>query len=72
METAQEQRTIHAPQLDLAVICSRDNEREAGVECCPVDPPVMALQDILHHCITAAKQVRIHLRIALAQLHIAS
>ena len=67
METAQGQRTIHAPQLDLAVICSRDDEREAGVECCPVDPPVMPLQDILYHRIAAAKQVRIHLRIALAR-----
>ena len=35
--------TVHAPQLDLPVICPRDNERKTGMESCPVDPSVVPL-----------------------------
>lgn len=55
-------RTIHAPQLDLAVVCAGDDEGQGGVEGGPVDAAVVALQHILDHGVAAAKQVRIHLQ----------
>ena len=53
--------TIHAPQLDLAVISSRHKDGQRGVEGCPVDAPVVPLQHILHHSIAASKDVGVHL-----------
>ena len=37
----------HPPQFDLPVIRSRYNEGKCGVEDSIIDPPVMALKDIL-------------------------
>ena len=36
--------TVHAPQLDLAVVGARHDERQRGVERCPVDAAVVALR----------------------------
>ena len=47
---------IHPPELDLPVVGSTDNERHAGVEVCPVDAPVVALQHVLHHSIRLANE----------------
>ncbi len=54
--------TIVAPELDLAVIRTRHNQRQRWVECRPVHAPVVALKHVLHHCIAATKQVRVHLK----------
>ena len=37
------------------------------MESCPVDPSVMAFQDILHHCISPAEEIRIHLHMVVGQ-----
>ena len=65
MEGVRTRLTVHAPQLDLPVICSGDNEGKGGVEGRPIDPSVMPLQDILHHRVSPAKEIRIHLHILL-------
>jgi hypothetical protein len=41
--------TVHAPQLDVAVVGGRDDQRQLGVEGCPVDAPVVALEDVLQN-----------------------
>lgn len=53
--------TVHAPHLDLSVVCPRDNERQSGMESSPVDTPVVPIQDILHNRITPSKEVVVHL-----------
>lgn len=37
-------RTVHPPDLDLAVICSWHNERHAGMEGCPVYASIVTLR----------------------------
>ena len=54
--------TVHAPELDLAVVGARHDERQCRVEGRPVNAAVVALQHILHHCVAAAKKVRVHLQ----------
>mmetsp|Transcript_9412 Transcript_9412/g.32760 ORF Transcript_9412/g.32760 Transcript_9412/m.32760 type:complete len:512 (+) Transcript_9412:1111-2646(+) len=53
---------VHAPQLHLAVVRARDDQRQGRVEARPVHAPVVALQHVLHHGVPAPKQVRVHLR----------
>ncbi len=53
--------TIVPPELDLSVVGPRHNERQGGVEGRPVDPAVVALEDVLDHGIATAKHVRVHL-----------
>lgn len=44
--------TIHSPDLDLPVIGSRHDERHAGVEGGPVDPPVVTLDTKIQSHVT--------------------
>ena len=47
----------HPPQLNLPVVCARDNEWHGGVEAGPVDPPVVAFKDVLDYAVGLAEQV---------------
>ena len=38
---------VHTPQLDLAIISSRDKKGHTGVESNPIDSPIMALKHML-------------------------
>ena len=60
--------TIHAPELDLSVICARHNEGQGGVEGCPIHAPVMPFQHILHNRVAAPKEVSVHLQAFQQQL----
>eukprot|EP00162_Nutomonas_longa_P014261 comp21894_c0_seq1/m.49668 comp21894_c0_seq1/g.49668 ORF comp21894_c0_seq1/g.49668 comp21894_c0_seq1/m.49668 type:complete len:1021 (+) comp21894_c0_seq1:778-3840(+) len=51
---------VHAPELDLAVVGSRDDQREGVVERCPVDAAVVALEHVLDDGVRGAKDVRVH------------
>ena len=50
-------RTIHAPELDLAVVGGRDDEGHGGVEGHPVDAAVVALEHVLDAGVGGAKEV---------------
>jgi hypothetical protein len=49
--------TVHAPDLDGAVVGARDDKREGGVERRPVDAAVMALEDVLDNGVGGAKEI---------------
>ena len=51
---------VHAPQLHLAIVRARDDERQGRVERRPVDAAVVSLEDVLHHRVAAAEQVVVH------------
>ena len=50
-------RLGHAPELDLSVVAARDDEGQGGVERCPVDSAVVALQDVLDDGVGVAEEV---------------
>lgn len=58
--TGRERRTVHAPELDHAVVGARHDERQARVEGGPVDAALVALEDVLDDGVATAKEVRVH------------
>ncbi len=48
---------VHAPQLDLSVVSSGDDERHAWVKTGPVDAAVVSFQHVFDHAVGLAKQV---------------
>ena len=62
-------RLVHPPQLHLAVIRARDDQRQRGVEARPVDAAVVALEHVLHRRVVPSEQVlHLHVRQSLPQL----
>lgn len=55
-------RTIHAPELHLAIIGSRYHQWQCGVKARPVYTAVVAFENILDNRIGSPKKVRIHPR----------
>ena len=51
----------HPPELDLSIITTRYDEGECRVECCPIDPPIMALEDVFDDRIGVSEQIRLTL-----------
>lgn len=39
-------RFTHSPQLHLSIVGSTGQQRERGVECRPINTPIVALEDI--------------------------
>ena len=62
-------RLVHPPQLHLAVVRARDDQRQRGVEARPVDAAVVALEHVLHRRVVPSEQVlHLDVRQRLAQL----
>lgn len=55
------ERTIHAPKLHLAVVCSRNDKRERRVKCSPIHAAVVPFEDVLDDGVASAKEVSVDL-----------
>jgi hypothetical protein len=51
--------TVHAPEFHLAVISTRDDKRQSWVKTGPVDPAVVAFEDVLDHRVCGPEKVRV-------------
>ena len=51
--------TIHSPELHLAIIASRNNQRQSRVERGPVDAAIVALKYIHDDGVCASKDIRL-------------
>lgn len=49
--------TVHAPQLDLSVISTRNNERLSWVETSPVNSAIVSFENELDEDVSVAKQL---------------
>ena len=49
------QRTVHTPELDMAVVACRHNQGQVVVKIGPVHTAVMALKDVLCVCVWGKK-----------------
>ena len=61
---------IHAPELDLSIICPGDDERKCWVKGRPVDASLVTLKHVLHQRIVASEQLIVDTSDDIVLLHL--
>ena len=57
MVKSEDESTIHAPQLDLSIVGTADNERQGGMKGGPVDAAIVTLEHVLDDAVGLAEEV---------------